>query len=149
MYCLMVAPAISAAKLSKGKLEGSLKGDVYTSPQSRFHIEVPVADAPGGRVDDGADWVAFTDQMGSLYRVDFLTVPEAGMERCKQMGIEGFLRFFINELYLPNYVYRVLPDSKVEAQRYERRSIFRRTRYVGLDAQRIAIRGGERSKAKS
>ena len=59
----------------KKHIQGSINGDVYTSPGKEFRVAVPVDESAGGAVRDEQlksakiSQVIFTDDFGSFYRV--------------------------------------------------------------------------------
>lgn len=107
-----------AAKLKARNLAGKIKADIYIAPKELFRVPVPVLADLGGTVTDGLGFVHFTDDIGHLFRIEYMELPPDQVTGALAIGEQDFFNRFLRLFYLPNTVWQVMPESKILAQAF-------------------------------
>jgi hypothetical protein len=92
--------------------------ELYESPKGNFSVPVPVSPQEGGRVDTEEGLVAFTDDLGTLQRIDYYSVPEEEAEKLQSEGTEEYLKTILLERYVPGAIIANLPASQISYSEY-------------------------------
>jgi hypothetical protein len=103
---------------SKGRLAGKLRETTYIAPKGIFSLPSPVDGDWGGIVEDKPGYVAFSDDAGQLYRIEYINyVADFDAVRA-ELGDRKFFERMISASYLPNTILAAFPDTKFVAQSY-------------------------------
>jgi hypothetical protein len=91
---------------------------VYESPLGNFSVSIPVDSQQGGRVQSQEGVVGFSDDYGTLLRIDYYTLTPEEEEEIESMGLEKYLQSVLIDKYIPQAISASLPDAKVERNEY-------------------------------
>ncbi|MGI8502371.1 MAG: hypothetical protein ACR2LR_14725 [Hassallia sp.] len=91
---------------------------VYESPLGNFSVSIPVDSQQGGRVQSQEGVVGFSDDYGTLLRIDYYTLTPEEEEEIESMGLEKYLQSVLIDKYVPQAISASLPDAKVEHNEY-------------------------------
>jgi hypothetical protein len=91
---------------------------VYKSPQGNFAVLIPVDTQEGGRVDAQEGLVSFSDDFGTLLRIDYYPLSPQQAQESSSLGKEKFLHSLLVERYVPQAIVVNLPNTKVEYTEY-------------------------------
>ncbi|MGI2907530.1 hypothetical protein [Tolypothrix sp. VBCCA 56010] len=91
---------------------------VYESPLGNFSVSIPVDSQQGGRVQSQEGVVGFSDDYGTLLRIDYYTLTPEEEEEIESMGLEKYLQAVLIDKYIPQAISASLPDAKVEHNEY-------------------------------
>lgn len=100
--------------------ESLLDSDVeaYESPLGNFIVPIPVEAQRGGRVQSQEGVVGFSDDYGTLFRIDYYALTPEEEEEIESMGLEKYLQSVLIDKYVPQAISASLPDAKVEQNEY-------------------------------
>lgn len=91
---------------------------VYESPLGNFSVSIPVDSQQGGRVQSQEGVVGFSDDYGTLLRIDYYNLTPEEEEEIESMGLEKYLQSVLIDKYIPQAISASLPDAKVEHNEY-------------------------------
>jgi hypothetical protein len=91
---------------------------VYESPLNNFSVPIPVDSQRGGRVQSQEGVVGFSDDYGTLFRIDYYALTPEEEEEIESMGLEKYLQTVLIDKYVPQAISASLPDAKVEQKEY-------------------------------
>jgi hypothetical protein len=91
---------------------------VYESPSGNFSVPIPVESQRGGRVQSQEGVVGFSDDYGTLFRIDYYALTPEEEEEIESMGLEKYLQTVLIDKYVPQAISASLPDAKVEQNEY-------------------------------
>jgi hypothetical protein len=103
---------------TKGRLAGKLRATTYIAPKGIFQLPSPVDGDWGGIVEDKPGYVAFSDDAGQLYRIEYLDYAGDSDALRGKLGDKAFFRQLMANLYLPKTILAASPDSKLVAEDY-------------------------------
>ncbi|MBD2606723.1 hypothetical protein H6G81_19835 [Scytonema hofmannii FACHB-248] len=92
--------------------------EAYESPLGNFSVAIPVDSQQGGRVEDQEGVVGFSDDNGTLLRIDYYALTPEEEEEIESMGLEKYLQTVLIDKYVPQAISTSLPDAKVEYNEY-------------------------------
>ena len=92
--------------------------EAYESPLGNFSVAIPVDSQQGGRVQDQEGVVGFSDDDGTLLRIDYYALTPEEEEEIESMGLEKYLQSVLIDKYVPQAISASLPDAKVEYNEY-------------------------------
>jgi hypothetical protein len=92
--------------------------EAYESPLGNFSVAIPVDAQQGGRVQDQEGVVGFSDDYGTLLRIDYYALTPEEEEEIESMGLEKYLQSVLIDKYVPQAISANLPDAKVEHNEY-------------------------------
>lgn len=94
-------------------LNGTVHGDIYTSPNGLYQIRIPVLPQLGGTIADTPNVVTFHDDFNTHITIGaFPLSPELKWEDHTR-GRKDFLIYFFTSLVMPDFVKR-FPGSTIE-----------------------------------
>lgn len=91
---------------------------VYESPLGNFSVPIPVDSQRGGRVQSQEGVVGFSDDYGTLLRIDYYSLTPEEEEEIESMGLEKYLQSVLIDKYVPQAISASLPNAKVEQNEY-------------------------------
>jgi hypothetical protein len=92
--------------------------DVYESPLGNFTVPIPVDSQQGGKVQTQEGVVGFSDDFGTLIRIDYYPIPPEQIEEMGSIGQEKYLQSILVDKYLPQAILANVPNAQVEYSEY-------------------------------
>ena len=115
---LAACTALSAvAGAQVAVLQGKMEGDVYVSPTGEFRLPAPVLLELGGKIEDTANVVIFSDDFN--IHISIACFPQDASQKweLETRGLRDYLLYFFNEFVLPDFAGRY-PGSAIESARF-------------------------------
>ncbi|WP_341524600.1 tellurite resistance TerB family protein [Nostoc sp. UHCC 0302] len=91
---------------------------VYESPLGNFSVLIPVDSRQGGKVQSQEGVVGFSDDFGTLLRIDYYPLPPDQLEEIKSVGQEEYFQSVLVDKYVPQAIFANVPDASVEHTEY-------------------------------
>ena len=91
---------------------------VYESPLGNFTVPIPVTSEQGGRIQSQEGVVGFSDDFGTLLRIDYYPIPPEHEEEIESLGQEEYLQSILVERYVPQAILTNLPSADVKYREY-------------------------------
>ena len=85
---------------------------LYESPLGNFTVPVPTDPEKGGLISSQEGSVAFSDDFGTLLRIDYSPVTAEVGDRIQLVGLEEFVKTFLNN-YVSEAILAHFPGSKI------------------------------------
>ncbi|MEH2373748.1 hypothetical protein [Nostoc sp.] len=105
---------------------------IYQSPLGNFTVTIPVDPQQGGRIQSQEGVVGFSDDIGTLLRIDYYPFPLEQLEELESVGQEEYLQTILVDKYVPQAIFTNVPDASVEYSEYLE-DILRGAYYVLID----------------
>ena len=90
----------------------------YQSPLGNFAVPIPVDPQQGGRIQSQEGVVGFSDDIGTLLRIDYYPFPLEQLEELESVGQEEYLQTILIDKYVPQAIFANVPDASVEYTEY-------------------------------
>ncbi|MDZ8068826.1 MAG: hypothetical protein RMY64_24855 [Nostoc sp. DedQUE08] len=90
----------------------------YESPLGNFIVPIPVDPQQGGRIQSQEGVVGFSDDIGTLLRIDYYPFPLEQLEELESVGQEEYLQTILVDKYVPQAIFVNVPDASVEYTEY-------------------------------
>ncbi|MHC5724995.1 MAG: tellurite resistance TerB family protein [Nostoc sp.] len=91
---------------------------IYQSPLGNFTVTIPVDPQQGGRIQSQEGVVGFSDDIGTLLRIDYYPFPLEQLEELESVGQEEYLQTILVDKYVPQAIFTNVPDASVEYSEY-------------------------------
>ncbi|WP_298906001.1 hypothetical protein [uncultured Nostoc sp.] len=104
----------------------------YQSPLGNFTVQIPVDPHQGGRIQSQEGVVGFSDDIGTLLRIDYYPFPLEQLEELESVGQEEYLQTILVDKYVPQAIFVNVPDASVEYSEYLKDTL-RGAYYVLID----------------
>ncbi|BBD66639.1 hypothetical protein NIES4072_60880 [Nostoc commune NIES-4072] len=91
---------------------------IYQSPLGNFAVPIPVDPQQGGRIQSQEGVVGFSDDIGTLLRIDYYPFPLEQLEELESVGQEEYLQTILVDKYVPQAIFANVPDASVEYTEY-------------------------------
>ncbi|MBN4002896.1 hypothetical protein [Nostoc sp. LPT] len=104
----------------------------YQSPLGNFTVPIPVDPQQGGRIQSQEGVVGFSDDIGTLLRIDYYPFPLEQLEELESVGQEEYLQTILVDKYVPQAIFANVPDASVEYTEYLKDTL-RGAYYVLID----------------
>ncbi|MEH2025609.1 hypothetical protein [Nostoc sp.] len=104
----------------------------YESPLGNFTVPIPVDPQQGGRIQSQEGVVGFSDDIGTLLRIDYYPFPLEQLEELESLGQEEYLQTILVDKYIPQAIFVNVPDASVEYTEYLENTL-RGAYYVLID----------------
>lgn len=78
--------------------------EAYESPLGNFIVPIPVEAQRGGRVQSQEGVVGFSDDYGTLFRIDYYALTPEEEEEIESMGLEKYLQSVLIDKYVPQAI---------------------------------------------
>ncbi|MBD2531575.1 hypothetical protein H6G97_19070 [Nostoc flagelliforme FACHB-838] len=104
----------------------------YQSPLGNFTVPIPVDPQQGGRIQSQEGVVGFSDDIGTLLRIDYYPFPLEQLEEVESIGQEEYLQTILVDKYIPQAIFANVPDASVEYTEYLENTL-RGSYYVLID----------------
>jgi hypothetical protein len=90
----------------------------YESPLGNFTVTIPVDPQQGGRIQSQEGVVGFSDDIGTLLRIDYYPFPPQQLEEMESVGQQEYLQSILVEKYVPQAIFANVPDASVQYTEY-------------------------------
>jgi len=90
----------------------------YQSPLGNFTVTIPVDPQQGGRIQSQEGVVGFSDDIGTLLRIDYYPFPPEQLEELESVGQEEYLQTILVDKYISQAIFANVPDASVEYAEY-------------------------------
>ncbi|MBN3873642.1 hypothetical protein [Nostoc sp. JL33] len=90
----------------------------YESPLKNFTVPIPVDPQQGGRIQSQEGVVGFSDDIGTLLRIDYYPFPLEQLEELESVGQQEYLQTILVDKYVPQAIFANVPDASVEYSEY-------------------------------
>ncbi|MEH2055983.1 MAG: hypothetical protein V7K97_07430 [Nostoc sp.] len=104
----------------------------YQSPLNNFSVPIPVDPQQGGRIQSQEGVVGFSDDIGTLLRIDYYPFPLEQLEELESIGQEEYLQTILVDKYIPQAIFANVPEASVEYTEYLENTL-RGAYYVLID----------------
>ena len=104
----------------------------YQSPLGNFTVPIPVDPQQGGRIQSQEGVVGFSDDIGTLLRIDYYPFSLEQLEELESVGQEEYLQTILVDKYVPQAIFANVPDASVEYTEYLENTL-RGAYYVLID----------------
>ncbi|MGD1874096.1 MAG: tellurite resistance TerB family protein [Mastigocoleus sp.] len=96
----------------------NLSQQYYESPEGQFKVYIPVSANQGGQVQTREGVTEFSDDSGTLLRIDYYRLSQKQKQDIKLEGKEKYLYSILIEKYVPLGIIANLPNSQIEYSEY-------------------------------
>ncbi len=90
-----VIDAYSEVEIEESDFE--VEEPLYLSAKGNFTVSIPVDKERGGRIDDGDGYVAFSDDLGVLLKIDYLQISGEVEKSIESAGERAYLTSFLDK----------------------------------------------------
>jgi hypothetical protein len=106
---------------------------IYQSPLGNFIVPIPVTTEQGGKVHSQEGIVGFSDDVGTLLRIDYYPLPTEYSEEIKSKGQETYLHTILIEKYLPQAIFAYVEGVEIKYTEYLQDTLLKGYYYVLVD----------------
>lgn len=96
----------------------NLSQQVYESPLGNFIVGIPVDAKQGGKIQSQDGVVGFSDDLGTLLRIDYYPLPPEQLEEIESIGQEKYLQSILIDKYAPQAIFANVPNAEVKYSEY-------------------------------
>ncbi|QLE54476.1 hypothetical protein [Nostoc sp. TCL26-01] len=93
--------------------------EVYESPLGNFTVPIPVDAEQGGKIQSQEGVVGFSDDFGTLLRIDYYSLPPEQLEELDSGEKQAYLRDIVVEKYVPQAILNNLPEAQIKHTEYQ------------------------------
>ncbi|MEH2070353.1 MAG: hypothetical protein V7K47_19710 [Nostoc sp.] len=90
----------------------------YESPLGNFTVPIPVDPENGGKIQSQEGVVGFSDDIGTLLRIDYYPFSLEQLEEMESAGQQKYLRAILVDKYVPQAILANVPDATIEYTDY-------------------------------
>ena len=90
----------------------------YQSPLGNFTVPIPLDSEQGGKIQTEEGMVSFSDDMGTLLRIDYYPLSLEQIKEIRAQGHETYLHEIIVNKYLPETIISNVPNAEVRHREY-------------------------------
>ncbi|MBH8563603.1 hypothetical protein I8748_15630 [Nostoc sp. CENA67] len=91
---------------------------VYESPLGNFTVPIPVDPQQGGKVQSQEGVVGFSDDFGTLLRIDYYAIPPEQLEELESIELEEYFHSILVDKYVPQAILANVPNAEVKYTEY-------------------------------
>jgi hypothetical protein len=91
---------------------------VYQSPLGNFVVPIPVTSEQGGTIQSQEGIVGFSDDVGTLLRIDYYPLPPEYLEEIESQGQEKYLHSTLIKKYLPQAIFANVQGAEIKYTEY-------------------------------
>lgn len=110
------------AEFADDEVETTLVEDygdqVYESPLGNFTVPIPVNSQQGGRIQSQEGVVGFSDDFGTLLRIDYYPIPPENLDEMESVGKEEYFESILVDRYVPQAIFANVPNAQVKYAEY-------------------------------
>ncbi|MDZ8053312.1 MAG: hypothetical protein RMX68_025800 [Aulosira sp. ZfuVER01] len=92
--------------------------EVYESPLENFTVPIPVKAEQGGKIQSQEGVVGFSDDIGTLLRIDYYPIPPEHEEEMESVGQEEYLQTILVDRYVPQAIFANVPNAQIKYAEY-------------------------------
>ncbi|MBH8572275.1 hypothetical protein I8752_04330 [Nostocaceae cyanobacterium CENA369] len=92
--------------------------EVYESPSDNFTVPIPVDSQQGGKVQSQEGTVGFSDDFGTLFRIDYYPIPLEQLEELEYADREEYFQSILVDKYVPQAIVANVPNAQVKYSEY-------------------------------
>lgn len=92
---------------------------IYESPLGNFTVPIPVDAEQGGKIQTQEGVVGFSDDFGTLLRIDYYPIPPEQLEELDSSETQEYLRSIMIDRYLPQAILQNLPNAEIKHTEYQ------------------------------
>ncbi|MGM3308765.1 hypothetical protein ACSQ6I_22775 [Anabaena sp. WFMT] len=107
-----------AAEESEAVIFNDLGQQIYNSPLDNFTVPIPVNPEQGGRIQSQEGIVGFSDDVGTLLRIDYYPLPPEYLEEMEFQGQEKYFHSIIIEKYVPQAIFANVQGAEIKYAEY-------------------------------
>ncbi|BAB76254.1 tellurite resistance TerB family protein [Anabaena sp. FACHB-709] len=93
--------------------------EVYESPLGNFTVPIPVDAEQGGKIQSQEGVVGFSDDFGTLLRIDYYPIPPEQLEELDSTEKQEYLRSIMVEKYVPQAILSNIPNAEIKHTEYQ------------------------------
>ncbi|MFM5898980.1 MAG: hypothetical protein ACKO8W_16075, partial [Dolichospermum sp.] len=90
----------------------------YQSPLGNFTVPIPLDSEQGGKIQTDEGMVSFSDDMGTLLRIDYYPLSTEQIKEIKNRGYEAYLHEVIVNKYVPETIISSVSNAEVRHREY-------------------------------
>lgn len=90
----------------------------YQSPLGNFTVPIPLDSEQGGKIQTEEGMVSFSDDVGTLFRIDYYPLSLEQIKEIRTQGHETYLHEIIVNKYLPETIISNVPNAEVRHREY-------------------------------
>ena len=90
----------------------------YQSPLGNFTVPIPLDSEQGGKIQTEEGMVSFSDDMGTLLRIDYYPLSLEQIKEIRSQGHETYLHEIIVNKCLPETIISNVPNAEVRHREY-------------------------------
>lgn len=88
--------------------------DLYSSPEGNFTVSIPVTPDAGGKIQTAEGMVSFSDDYGTLLRIDYYLIPPSQRAEIDYSVREQYFESVLLNKYIPQAIVANLSSAFVE-----------------------------------
>ncbi|RUT06700.1 hypothetical protein DSM106972_029570 [Dulcicalothrix desertica PCC 7102] len=88
--------------------------DLYSSPEGNFTVSIPVTPDAGGKIQTAEGMVSFSDDYGTLLRIDYYLIPPSQRAEIDDSVREQYFESVLLDKYIPQAIVANLSSASVE-----------------------------------
>lgn len=88
--------------------------DIYESPEGNFTVPIPVTPDRSGKIQTAEGMVGFSDDYGTLLRIDYYLIPPSQRDEIEIAGREQYFESVLLDKYIPQAIVSNLSSASVE-----------------------------------
>ncbi|MTJ09479.1 MULTISPECIES: tellurite resistance TerB family protein [unclassified Anabaena] len=105
---------------------------IYQSPFGNFTVPIPLDSEAGGRIQSQEGMVGFSDDLGTLLRIDYYPLSPEQIDDIEFQGEETYFHQILVDKYVPQAIISNVPGAEVKYTEYLQDSL-ERYYYVLVD----------------
>jgi len=90
----------------------------YQSPSGNFTVPIPLDSEQGGKIQTEEGMVSFSDDVGTLLRIDYYPLSLEQIKDIRTQGHETYLHEIIVNEYVPQTIISNVPNAEVRHREY-------------------------------
>ena len=90
----------------------------YQSPLGNFTVPIPLDSEQGGKIQTEEGMVSFSDDVGTLLRIDYYPLSLEQIKEIRTQGDETYLHEIIVNEYVPQEIISNVPNAEVRHREY-------------------------------
>jgi hypothetical protein len=104
---------------------GDEKEQFYQSPLGNFTVPIPLDSLQGGKIQTEEGMVSFSDDLGTLFRIDYYPLSASQIDDIESEGSEKYLHRILVDRYVPQAIIVNIPHAEVKYTEYLQDSLER------------------------
>lgn len=92
--------------------------EFYESPAGNFTVPIPVNSQQGGKVQTQEGLVGFSDDFGTLLRIDYYPIPPEQLDELESVAQDQYLQSVLVDKYVPQAILANVPNAQIKYTEY-------------------------------